>query len=136
MLINRGLLIVVYALSSLMGLMTTVFPVTAIVDIITLHFTVGYGLSIFAGSVGALIAVIKPDYRLEIVFLWFIVAGYLCYDVALWGLFFERVGVPDGLAPPYGPALGIAVLVSLLFAKQVTLIAKNRELVRNVNNNA
>ena len=129
MLLNRGQLIVVYVLSSLMGLLTTLFPVTAIVDIITLHFTVGYGLLILIGSIGALVEVIKPDYRLEIIFLWFIIAGYLCYDVALWGIFAERLGVRDGLAPPYGPAVTVLVLVMLLFAKQMTLIKKNKQLV-------
>jgi len=133
MLINRGLLIVAYALSTLMGLMTTFFPVTAIIDVLTLHLTVGYGILILAGSIGALVSVVKPDYRLEIIFLWLIIAGYMCYDVALWGLFAERVGIIDGLAPPYGPALTVLVLVVLLFAKQMTLIKKNKQLVGQSN---
>jgi len=129
MLLNRKLLAIAYGVSIIMGLFTTLFPVTAIVDVITLHFTYLYGLLILIGSIGALIAVIKPDYRLEIVFLWLIIGGYLCYDVALWGLFAERIGIVDGLAPPYGPALGMAVLVLLLIAKQIALIRKNKELV-------
>lgn len=129
--INRGFMIAAYSLCILLGLLTVLFPVTSIVNVLTLHFTYFYGLMILVGSAGALVGVARPNYRIETAFLWWVIGGFLCYDIALWGLFAERVGVVDGLAPPYGPALGMGILVILLGAQLLRLTKQSRKLIKD-----
>jgi hypothetical protein len=129
MFLNRGMLIAAYSIAVLFGLCTVLFPVTAILTLIGLHWTYFYGLLILVGAVGSLIAVIRTNYKVEYIFLWLVTGGFLCYDIALWGLFADRLGVLDGLAPPYGPALAMAVLVLMLTGKLMKLAQGNRRLV-------
>ena len=128
--LNRGLLAVVYSLTILLGLLTVVFPAASIGGVIGDPLTYAYGVLLILGAAGALVGIIIPNYKVELVFLWLVAGGYLCYDIALWGLFAERVGLADGLPPPYGPALAVGVLTAFLAAKILFLTRKNRALVR------
>src|SRR6188768_1145155 len=100
MFMNRGLLAGVYSLTALLGLATMFFPSESIWGLVGLHITWLYGGLLLIGAVGALVSIILPNYKLEMTFLWFVAGGYLIYDIALWGLFAERIGIIDGLAPP------------------------------------
>lgn len=134
MILNRGLLGVVYGLSAVFGLATLFFPAPSIEGVIGLAFSYTYGALILIGAVICLIAVLLPNFKIELTALWAMTGGFLIYDVALWSLFFERLGVPDGLPPPYGPALAVLVLVVFLAAKMLLLHKKSHSLVKVVDN--
>lgn len=133
--LHRGILAWVYSLTAVLGVGTIFFPSESIEGAIGAAFTYLYGILLLVGAVGALIAIARPNYRFELIFLWPIAGGYASYAVALWSLFSERIGVMDGLAPPYGPAIVATVLTLFLIAKILLLIRKNRELVKAVENN-
>lgn len=132
--LNRGLLGGIYSLTVVLGLLTVLAPAPSIWGVVGLHITYLYGILLVAGAAFAIFAILKPDYKLELIALWPIVGGYALYDIALWGLFADRVGVVDGLPPPYGPALAVAVLTLFLIAKIVLLYRKNREFVKASDN--
>lgn len=131
---NRGLLAGVYGVSILLGLLTVLWPSPSIEGIIGLSLAYVYGAFILVGAIIGLIAVTIPNYKIEIGALWVLAGGYLIYDVALWALFVERIGVHDGLPPPYGPALGILVLSIFLIAKIALLMKKSHQLVKAADN--
>lgn len=132
--LHRGLLAPVYGITVLLGLLTVLAPAPSIWGVVGLHITYLYGILLFVGAIIALWSIIKPNYKLEMIALWPVVGGFALYDIALWGIFADRVGVLDGLPPPYGPALAVAVLTLFLIAKIVLLYKKNRELVRASDN--
>lgn len=131
---NRGLLAGVYSVSILLGLATLLFPAPSIEGVIGLVFAYVYGAFILLGAIVALVGIILPNYKIEYAALWAVAGGYLIYDIALWGLFFQRIAVPDGLPPPYGPALAVLVLSIFLMAKIALLYKKNRQLVKAADN--
>jgi len=133
--LNRGVLAAVYSLTAVFGLLSVSFPSPSVWGLVGLHLVYLYGILLLVGGLAALVAVALPNYKLELIALWPVVGGFLMYDIALWGLFAERVGVIDGLAPPYGPALAVAILSLFLIAKILLLIKKNHQLVRAADNN-
>ena len=132
--LNRGLLSGVYSLSIILGLLTVLFPAPSIEGVIGLSLTYLYGGLILAGAIGALVGVIIKNYRIEMYWIWLVAGGFACYAIALWGLFAERIGVLDGLPPPYGPALAVTILSIFLLAKALFLLRKNNELIKAVDN--
>lgn len=131
---NRGLLGGVYGVSMLLGLATVLFPAPSIEGVIGLTLAYVYGAFILIGATVAFIGIVLPNYKIELTALWVVAGGYLIYDVALWGLFAERIGDHDGLPPPYGPALAVLVLSIFLCAKIALLIKKNRQLLIEADN--
>lgn len=131
---NRGLLAGVYSVSMLLGLLTVLFPAPSIEGVLGVALAYVYGAFILIGASIALVGVIIPNYKIEMGALWLVAGGYLIYDVALWGIFAERIGVQDGLPPPFGPALAVLVLSLFLIAKIALLWKKNRELLKAANN--
>ncbi len=131
---NRGLLAGVYSVSILLGLATLFFPSPSVEGAIGLTLAYTYGAFILVGAVGALVGVILPNYKVELIALWAVAGGYFIYDIALWTLFAERIGVRDGLPPPYGPALAVLVLSIFLCAKIALLVKKNHQLVKASDN--
>lgn len=134
MFMNRAVLAGVYSISMVLGVLTLILPPDSIINIVGLHITYFYGILLLAGGIGALIAIIRKNYRQETIWLWLVFGGYLFYDIALWGVFSDRVGVIDGLAPPFGPALGILALALFTFGKALSLQKRNRELIKASDN--
>lgn len=132
--LNRGILVAIYVLSALLGVMTLAFPAPSVEGAIGLVLTYAYGALILLGSIGAFVGVALPNYRTEMYWLWPLAGGYAAYAIALWSLFFERIGVVDGLPPPYGPAMAVTILSTFLLAKSLFLMKKNKELIRAVGN--
>jgi len=129
MLLSRGLLIPAYFLSAVMGVFGLLYPAPSVASIIGNLFALLYALLIFVGACGSLFGVIAKKYRVEMVFLWFLAGGFLCYSIGLWGLYMERIVNPAESAAPYGPALVTAILSMFLFAKAFTLFRLNRRLI-------
>ena len=132
MIMGRGYLAGAYALSLLLGVLTVAFPAPAIEGAIGLVFTYVYGFLIMFGGLGCLVAVVIPNYRYEIVFLWGLIGGYATYAIALWSLFFDRLSDYE-LVPPYGPALVVTVLTIFLIAKLALLTKKSTRLLKATN---
>lgn len=132
--LNRGILGGVYGLSILLGALTLLFPAPSIEGVLGLTLTYAYGVLIVVGGGIAAWGIIGPNYRTEMYGLWVLASGYIVYDIGLWALFAERIGVHDGLPPPYGPALAIAVLSLFLVAKVGFLYRKNSQLLKATNN--
>lgn len=128
--LNRGLLAAVYSITALFGLLSLLFPSPSVWGLVGLHLVYLYGILLLVFGLIALLAVLRPNYKVELIALWPIAGGFLMYDIALWGLFAERVGVLDGLPPPYGPALAVLILTLFLIAKILLLIWKNAQLVK------
>ena len=128
--LDRRILAAVYSLTVALGVLTLLFPAPSIEGVIGYAFAYIYGFLLVVGGLIALAAVILPNYKIEYVALWFVAGGYGVYAAALWGLFAERLGIVDGLPPPYGPAIALTVLTLFLIAKAWFLARKNRELIR------
>lgn len=120
----------VCVISLILGLLTVIWPAPSIEGVFGLHITYGYGILIIIGSIGVLWGLIRPNYRIELNFIWVLMCGYVVYDIGLWTLFAERVGVIDGMPPPYGPALAVAVLCAVLLSKGVNLYKAGSQLIK------
>lgn len=135
--LNRPLLTAVYTLTLLFGLGSLFFPVPSIEGVFGVINTAIYAVLLIIGALGCLYGVIKPNYKVEYVFLWFVTGGYLLYDLALWALYIERLtsGITE-VPAAYGPPLVVLVLSLFLCAKILLLDKLNKHQISLAENTA
>lgn len=130
--LTRLLQIATYTLTILLGLLTLVFPVISIKYIIGLHFTYLYAVLLAVGASGVLYGLLKPNYKTEKNFLWVLIGGWAIYDIALWGTFVARIVHPIPLlAPSYGPAIAVIIIILFLIRKYIFLRGEEKQLIKD-----
>lgn len=128
---NRGVLAAVYSLCIVLGIYVLVNPSLSVQGALGPILVPVYGALILLGGIAALLAIIKPNYKLEMIALWPLIGGFVTYDVALWAINIERHITESTTPLAYGPPLGMAVLSLLLMGKAGFLSRKNKELIRD-----
>lgn len=127
----RGVLAWVYALTVLIGALSIIYPTPVPVWVdFGLHITYIYAMMLFFGGIAGLFAIYRPNYKVELVGLWFVLGGYAIYDIALWSLVTERILIATEIAPPFRPALIAAALAVFCTGRIIYLVKQNHELVK------
>lgn len=124
----------VYSLTAVLGVMTLFFPSPTIEGVLGVAMIYVYGSLLVVGSVGALIGIMRPNYMIEMNFLWGISTGYGVYAIALWSVGLERLLDTSIYPPPFGPAFAVTVLSILVTMRLLRLYRLNKELLRASDN--
>jgi hypothetical protein len=123
---------IVYIIGFAMGVATLVSPSEPVQSVIGVIFTILYGLIITTAAIGALYGIYRPNYRIEMTALFGLATGLAMYDIALIGIYVERVLSPETGIPSYGPPLIVAATTLLIIVKAHYLYVKNKELITTV----
>ena len=130
--LSRSFQILTYALTMVLGILTVLYPLPAIAGVIGISLTYLYGWMLGISGVLALYAVLRPNFKIEITFLFPVIAGWIVYDLSVWAVYVDRIYHPTDQAPPYGSGIAGA-LVCLFFVWRCTwLIGEARKLAKEV----
>jgi hypothetical protein len=122
----------IYALSTLLGLLTILHPVQAIAAVIGVNVVYAYGWTLAISGVLALMASIWPNFKIEIAVLFPLMTAWMVYDLAVWAIYFSRVHNPSMLYPPYGSATSGAIVLMFFIWRTIWLITGARQLTAKV----
>jgi len=131
---NRTLLAIIYALVTVHGGLTLVYPSMPVQMILGVGIVYVYGTSFLVAGAAAFFSVLKPNFKIEAIALWPLCGAYALYDVALWALMFDQITLWDPLPAVYGPALAVAVVSLFFLSHAIRLDVKTRRLVRGADN--
>lgn len=127
---NRTILALIYALVTVHGVLTLVYPSQPIQAILGVGIVYVYGASFLVAGTAAFVSVLKPNFKIEAVALWPLCGAYALYDVALWALMVDQMAFWTPLPAVYGPAIVVAILSLFFLSKAIKLDIKTRRLTR------
>jgi hypothetical protein len=127
---NRTLLALIYALVTVHGVLTLLYPSMPVQMVLGVGIVYVYGTSFTVAGAAAFFSILKPNFKIEAIALWPLCGAYALYDVALWALMFDQATFWDPLPAVYGPAVAIAALSLFFLSKAIKLDVKTRRLTR------
>jgi len=129
-LMPRPVMATVYALVGLHGIVTISNPSGFVSTILGTGVVYVYGFSFLIFGSAAIVAVIKPNFKIEAVALWPLFGSYALYDVALWTLVADQYVWGQPIPAMYGPAFAVAILAIIFLGMAIQLQIKTQQLVR------
>tara|TARA_R110002051_G_scaffold1853_1_gene10135 strand:- start:3145 stop:3552 length:408 start_codon:yes stop_codon:yes gene_type:complete len=133
---HRTLLALIYGWVAVHGILTVTFPSQPVQAVLGVGIVYIYGATFLIAGSAALIAILKPNFKIEAIALWPLSGAYALYDVALWALFLDQVHTAETLPAVYGPAIAVAILSLYFLSKAIKLDVKTRRLTRGAANAA
>lgn len=121
---KRWVVALVYVCGIVFGLTTFFFPPRSADTALGIVLTNVYAAFALGGAIGALIGIIKPNYRVEWTSVYFLAGGFASYAIALWT---SALAQADGNTVP--GAVGMTALTLLLVERAMYLAGENARLI-------